>query len=780
MLKVIDITQKAPEVENPYSFPLDPFQVFAIDAINKHENVLVTAKTGSGKTLVGEYQIKKSIAEGKRVFYTTPIKSLTNQKFNDLKEMGIDVGIMTGDVKFAPQSQVVVMTTEILCNLIYKKGTPNERFLDLNYDGVNAVIFDEVHYINDPDRGNVWEQCMMLLPKGINLVLLSATISKPEPFGRWLAEVRGTNVHLISTTYRIVPLQHMVGDDVIMDSKDVFHPDVYNRWLKKLAQDEKNFKEHSDRVKERRLGGYDDGPVSRRDVRDHSFIHQLNEKVRDMETKNLLPALVFSFSRANCERYAAKVEPDLLTSSETAAVNNIVEFHLHRFPYVIASPQCHQLRDLLRKGIAFHHSGLLPMLKEIVEILFAKGLVKLLFATETFAVGINMPTKTVVFTSFTKHDERGHRMLRTDEYIQMAGRAGRRGKDTQGFVYYLPDREPSSLVEVQQMMTGRQMTVESRMKFDYDFLLKAGPNWKEIAEKSYWRAQNREMVKGCRREIETARANLDKMKASLTEREIADFDLRSEIELNINNSVNAARKDAQRRLEQWKNAHMGPRWKTAWDTYQAYMALEYQHERMKAQADDLEDYESEVNERINFLVELGFGSLPLSQLAANVHEGHPIIMPLAFHQKLFHGLSTEELVGCLSQFVDTELGNSDESQLTDTLYDRIMQVRRLAAQLAEREAKMQLEFSDWELSSTWIDISIEWFKGGKTAYELCEKYGVQAGNFVRAMLKLANLADEWTTLATITNDVEHLEFLRGIRQRIVRESVVPDSLYLRL
>lgn len=783
MLKVIDITQTPPEVENPYPYPLDPFQKFAIHAINKHENVLVTAKTGSGKTLVGEYQIRECISRGRRVFYTTPIKSLSNQKFNDLKEMGLDIGIMTGDVKFAPQAQVVVMTTEILCNLLYKRGTPNEQFIELSLDDVGAVVFDEVHYINDPDRGKVWEQCLMLLPKGINLVLLSATIANPEPFGEWLASVRGTNVHLISTTYRIVPLVHMVDDQIIMDSKDKFYPDVYSRWLKKAEQDSKKLRDHKDEVRNRRLGGYDSGPIERGDVRDHSFLFKMNQKVRELQEKNLLPALFFSFSRTKCEEYASKVEPDLLTSSETSAVNNIVEFHLHRYPHVIASPQCHALRNLLRKGIAFHHSGLLPMLKEIIEILFAKGFIKLLFATETFAVGINMPTKTVVFTSFKKHDEHGVRMLRTDEYIQMAGRAGRRGKDDRGFVYYLPDREPSWLLEVQQMMTGAQMTVQSKMKFDYDFLLKAGEHWKEIAEKSYWRQQHRKLIEKQHEELKDTEVYLENTRSKIGTENVTDLYERCELELKVKNSVNAAKLDAQRQLEQWKNKHMGPFWKSLWEIFQEIRIIEERYHKMSDQLEYCEAYDREINQKIEFLSLNGFNTAPLSQMAANIHEGHVLLTPIAYTKKLFHSLSRNQLIGCLASFIPVEKRGEElecySILLTEESREALNKLQEIATRMAKQEEELQIEFSNWDLNYYWIDVVIEWMNGVEVS-DICKKYEVYEGNFVRAMLKIANIVDEWITLATVESDLETLDLLRNIRPQIVRGVVVPYSLYLRL
>ena len=441
-LKVIDPNQDTvldEKLAHDYSFPLDKFQKHAVKAINRHENVLVTAKTGSGKTLVGEYQIYHSLAKGKKVFYTTPIKSLSNQKFHDLKQMFKDnsVGIMTGDIKYNPNADVVVMTTEILRNLLYKKGSATENLgltANLSLDNLDAVVFDECHYINNKERGGVWEETMILLPPSINMVLLSATIDSAELFASWLGELKQKPIHLISTTYRIVPLEHYVikKDDyeTIMDKNEVFYVDAYNRYIFWKQEQEKKQKQQKTLVSNRRLGGYEDPVVAKSDT-GNSYIHQMNSTIQQFYAKDMLPCLFFVFSRKNCELYASKVSGSLIDPSDSSKVKHIIDFHLHRYKdNVQVSQQYFTLVSLLERGVAFHHSGLLPMLKEIVEILFSKGLVKVLFATETFAVGLNMPTKTVVFTSYRKYDEESEkmRMLTTDEYIQMAGRAGRRSR----------------------------------------------------------------------------------------------------------------------------------------------------------------------------------------------------------------------------------------------------------------------------------------------------------------------------------------------------------------
>ena len=306
----------------------DRFQKFAIEAIERGENVLVTAKTGSGKTFVGEYQIAKSLQRGGRVFYTTPIKSLSNQKFHDLKHMFPDasVGIMTGDIKFRPDAQIIIMTTEILRNLLFKKGSLTESVGTtalLSLEGLDAVIFDEVHYINDKDRGHVWEETLMLLPSNIHLILLSATLSSPQVFAEWLGNTKKTRVWLISTLWRAVPLEHCVLCDgktiTLYDSKEEFHADTYRAWLAGNKQALLAHDKFKEKVHALKGAGDHKGPVAGK-ARPKSFEHQLNECLNWLDTHGSLPAIVFVFSRASCEKFAGLTTSTFLDSSDTAAV----------------------------------------------------------------------------------------------------------------------------------------------------------------------------------------------------------------------------------------------------------------------------------------------------------------------------------------------------------------------------------------------------------------------------------------------------------------------------
>ena len=753
-------------VANPFKFKLDPFQEKAIEYISKDENVLITAKTGSGKTLVGEFQIWQSLNKGKRVFYTTPIKSLSNQKFHDLKQIyGDRVGIMTGDIKFCPHADIVIMTTEILRNLLYKQGTSTEHIgitAELSLANLDAVVFDEVHYINDPGRGSVWEECLVLLPPEINLVLLSATLDSPEPFVNWLTSIKQKPCHLISTQYRIVPLIHMTEDgEVIMDAKDNFHFEDYKKWFRKYYAQQDELRKHKQRVKAR-----EEGQVIEKDVRVGSFLDRMNKLILKLDK----PALFFVFSRKMCEEYASKVSADLLTSSETADVKHIVKFHLHKYTELQYIEGFHKLNSLLEKGVAFHHSGMLPILKEIVEVLFDKGFIKILFATETFAVGINMPTKTVVFTSYRKYDDltENMRMLRTSEYIQMAGRAGRRGKDDKGIVIYLPIREPEDPQLIKDMMTGKQATVQSQMKFDYSYILATVGSGKSVQDKTYWATQNVNDLA----EIHKEQDLIEKELSSYDEVIMDVCDIRNEIQLNIKNSSNADRRMYQQYLAKWDNSHMGPKWEKAKKDYVQYNALKEKLLKLLREIASLQTYLEDIETRKSFLFKNGYlDGDALTQkgvFASEVHEAHPLLLTELYTHKWLDSESPETIVKTLSCFLEEP--TTDEHVPVTKHIDTLRK-------FGEQMEKSEILKSDWKVTDYWHDVVGDWLDGNDF---VCEKFGVEHGNFVRAMLKLANIVREWVSISTLDQNTTMIEKMIGIEQKLVRGFVIPDSLYLRI
>ena len=779
-----------------FKFPLDSFQQHAIAAISRDENVLVTAKTGSGKTLVGEYQIAHSLAKGGRVFYTTPIKSLSNQKFHDLKNMFPSVGIMTGDLKFRPDADVVIMTTEILRNLLFKRDSTTSSLgitASLSLDRLDAVVFDECHYINDRDRGAVWEETMILLPREVNLVLLSATIDGPELFAGWLGELKQKPIHLISTQYRIVPLQHGVyrGEQLltIMDNKEQFESGLYKGWLQWRAGEAKAGDDHRARVADRRRGGYEDAPVTR--VGQKAFKHQVNSLIARLQSQTLLPALFFVFSRKNCESYAANCEHTLLDSSDVASVKHIIDFHLHRYGDELKRmPQYHTLRGLLERGIAFHHSGLMPVLKEIVEILFGKGLVKLLYATETFAVGINMPTKTVVFTGYRKYDDAtgGMRMLNTDEYIQMAGRAGRRGKDDKGLVLYLPDRAAEEMEDVRRMMTGAKSTFQSRMTFHYDFLLKTlqsgNLDWLKLMRQSYWYRRHQLQMDGVRAELEEVERDI--VALNITEREAAAMEERDALSLRLKESVNAAKRAAQQAWSAWENTHIGPRWATLQSIWPILLAMQRRVVELKRDL-DVEPAE-DVWPSLEALAEMGLLEKPatalkltaLGTMATEVNEGHPILMPQAYQMGFMKDLTAEEILTVLAAFIQEggDMPAVNGLRIPEHVRNILWKVHDLAEDNQRVETKRGPD-TFWELNTTWVEAVWRWLQGA-TAQELCADYGCYEGNLMRMLMKMVNILDEWRSLATLCSDTDMLEKMRGLELKLMSGIAVCDSLYLRL
>lgn len=796
-LHIVKPNEPAEAVADPaitYPFPLDPFQQHAIRAISRHENVLVTAKTGSGKTLVGEYQIAESLRRGGRVFYTTPIKSLSNQKFYDLKRMFPDrVGIMTGDIKFKPDADIVIMTTEILRNLLFKRNTGTEHIgitAALSTDRLDAVVFDECHYINDKDRGAVWEETLILLPPEVNLILLSATIDAPEMFGQWLGELKQKPIHLISTEYRIVPLVHGVYKEdeflPVMDHRDRFDAGAYNSWLRWNSQQEKAQAQHRQRVDDRRRGGYEDAVVSGGSSK-KSFTHEMNGMIGRLASTELLPAIFFVFSRKDCERYADSVEHSLLDGSEVAAMHHIMNFHLHRYGEPLKQMQQYNaLRALLDKGVAYHHSGLLPVLKEIVEILFGRGYIKVLFATETFAVGINMPTKSVVFTGFRKYDDskEGMRLLTTDEYIQMAGRAGRRGKDVRGNVIYLPCREPESVETMRTMMTGSQTTFQSRMTFYYDFLLKTlhagNTRWMDIMKQSYWSRKQQQKVEGCEQEL--AVCIQQKEQLGLTTDQIADMKHLDLITAALKSSGNAERKKVQRELETWKQRHMGPVWwKIEKELWNKYSVAEREELAIRKDIEFLQTgHQMRVETTLNALREYGFlgedGLTPLGVLASEVNEGHPILMPLFYSQSRELLRTREELLTFLAFFIPGEEGHGcsllpEARKVLVGLADKCMDVEK-------RNGIVSPKPGYWSIHNGHVEM-IWRLVNGESIAQLCYDYEIFEGNIMRILSSMLHLLEEWRNMATLSNDTRTLEMLVDAETCITTGSI-GDSIYLRL
>ncbi|QDZ38478.1 DEAD/DEAH box helicase [Euhalothece natronophila Z-M001] len=393
-----------------FPFELDNFQVRAIAALEQDKSVVVSVPTGSGKTLVGEYAIHRALAKGKRVFYTTPLKALSNQKLRDFQEQfgSEQVGLLTGDISVNRNAGVVVMTTEIFRNMLY--GT-SIGAVGTSLENVETVVLDECHYMNDPNRGTVWEESIIYCPQEIQLVALSATIANAGQLTDWINEIHGAT-ELIKSDFRPVPLEFYFSNP-----KGLFP-----------LLDQKKQKINS-RLKPKKKGGKN--RVSKSDCPDIGTV------VEQLAERDLLPAIYFIFSRRGCDLAVEQLNfLSLVTAEESEQIQSALEEFLHKHPEGARAAQV----EPLRRGIAAHHAGILPAWKGLVEELFTRGLVKVVFATETLAAGINMPARTTVISSLSKRTDQGHRLLRASEFLQMSGRAGRRGMDERGNVVCVQTR----------------------------------------------------------------------------------------------------------------------------------------------------------------------------------------------------------------------------------------------------------------------------------------------------------------------------------------------------
>ncbi|GMM34329.1 SKI complex RNA helicase subunit [Saccharomycopsis crataegensis] len=505
--KIENFHELVPNMAREWPFELDTFQKEAIYHLEQNDSVFVAAHTSAGKTVVAEYAIAMANRNMTKAIYTSPIKALSNQKFRDFKEdfTDIDVGLITGDVQINPTANCLIMTTEILRSMLYRGS-------DLIRD-VEFVIFDEVHYVNDIDRGVVWEEVIIMLPPHVKFILLSATVPNTFEFANWVGRTKQKDIYVISTPKRPTPLEiyGWAKDDIfkIIDAKRTFLEDGFRKHKDRLEGNNKD-KQNSNNGRGGRggasrggaprggaprgggrggvrgsnrggRGGGRGGALANNNSNNRKqFMNRdsPNKKtwldlVQYLKKKDLLPAVVFVFSKKRCEEYIDTLTSiDYTTAKEKSEIHRFFEGALSRLRKEDRNlPQILKIRDMASRGIAVHHGGLLPIIKEIIEILFSKSLVKVLFATETFAMGLNLPTRTVVFSELRKHDGTKFRNLLPGEFTQMSGRAGRRGLDKIGTVIVMAYNLPFDVTSFKEVTLGVPTKLSSQFRLTYNMIL---------------------------------------------------------------------------------------------------------------------------------------------------------------------------------------------------------------------------------------------------------------------------------------------------------------------
>ncbi|MCO1340061.1 RNA helicase [Kocuria polaris] len=506
-------------------FELDPFQIEACEAVEAERGVLVAAPTGAGKTVVGEFAVHLALSRQQKAFYTTPIKALSNQKYAELaKRYGHDrVGLLTGDTSINGEADVIVMTTEVLRNMLYAESD--------TLVGLGFVIMDEVHYLADKFRGAVWEEVIIHLPQDVQVISLSATVSNAEEFGGWLDTVRGDTAIVVSE-HRPIPLwQHVMANGRIVD---LFAGDVSfdEAAAADGPADEEDVKVNPELVKfaqrDMRSGFRSGGPRRGRGKTSHGHGHergqrpQVSQKVTrpdmilSLDRAALLPAIVFIFSRKGCDAAVDQCVRSglaLTTREESKEIGEAVDRVAHQMPKEDLEVLGYWgWREGLMRGFAAHHAGMLPIFKEVVEQLFARGLVKAVFATETLALGVNMPARSVVLEKLEKFNGEQHVTVTAGEYTQLTGRAGRRGIDVEGHavVQWQPGTDPAA---VAGLASRRTYPLNSSFRPTYNMSLNLFAQFgrdraRSILESSFAQFQADRSVVGMARQVRSREESL--------------------------------------------------------------------------------------------------------------------------------------------------------------------------------------------------------------------------------------------------------------------------------
>jgi superfamily II RNA helicase len=809
-----------------YAYELHDFQKWCVEGVVTGNHVLITAPTGTGKTFGGDFAIQYFHSKGKKVIYTSPIKALSNEKFHAFthKYPNISVGLITGDIKTNPDADVLIMTTEILLNKLYqiKSATPvvkSSVSFDMDIENeLGCVVFDEIHMINDESRGHVWEQSIMLLPSHIQMIGLSATLDDPEKFALWL-ETKGDilkpvekEVYLARKLVRAVPLIHynfITGPNsinkyikdkatqeeiksltnkpfIIQDDKNVFNDVNYQNMTRVL----KIFEKTDIRVKRQ---------------------HVLNKLAQHLVEKEMLPALCYVFSRKQLEVCAEEMTTNLLEFD--SKVPYIIDYEceqiirkLPNYEEYLHLPEYVTTVKLLRKGVATHHAGMMPILREMVELLFARGFIKILFCTETMSVGINLPVKTTIFTDVNKFNGDIVRMLYSHEYTQAAGRAGRLGLDTVGHVIHLNNlfRNVDS-VSYKQMMNGKPQRLTSKFKISYNLLLNlldiGDKNLIQFASKSMITCDLDKQMSELHNKITKTQVELDNINNFIGQLRTPLDIIQELIELNKNLkiSVNKKRKEIERRISQ-----INDNYKFINQDLNSYLKVSEKEKEiniLKGNYDTLNTYfQSGVTNVLELLSEENFidgdksdqNTLNLTldgKIASQIREMHCLAFTKLYNSKKLDELSAKQLVALFSCFTNIRvidefkdnISKSDDNKVNEI----IKEVEKLYVDYFNKEIarNIRTEF-DYEIQYDLLNFVEQWCECEKIEdckfilQELGSKKGIFLGEFVKALLKINNISSEFEKIAEMTGNIAFLSKLKEIPHMTLKYVVTNQSLYV--
>ena len=836
------INSKYDEYFELYPYPLSDFQKYAIEAIVDGNHVLVTAHTGSGKTLPAEFAIRHFVNQNtsgprKKVIYTSPIKALSNQKFYEFtqKYPEISFGLFTGDIKTNPCADVIIMTTEILMNYLFTMQSndteikPKDELqfqMDINTE-LAAVVFDEIHYINDEHRGHVWEQTILMLPRHIQMIMLSATIDNPEGFAQWCekrglidsTDSTGSNddlpqnkiVYLASTDKRVVPLTHY---GYLTTTEGIFKG-LKDKVLEKQIRDSTNeliplqlpggqFQDPGYNLIQKMLNVFDNRQIFMK----RKFV--LNQLTRFLKDREMLPAIAFVFSRKNVEQCAHEITTNLLEDDSKIpyVTRHDCDQIIRKFPNYheyLELPEYNDLVSLLEKGIGIHHSGMLPILREIVEIMISKKRIKLLFATESFAIGLDCPIKTAIFTSLEKFDGSGLRPLHSHEYTQMAGRAGRRGIDTVGHVVHCNNLFSSpSIAQYKSILSGTPQKLVSKFKINYSTilnLLKTGlhTGFDAFPKKSMLMNEVKKTSNTIRNEI----ADLEYKFAKKTEM-LEAMTVPRDICMNYMEKTNTLfmvphkkRKIVEREIADLKDTYKRIEMESVF-----FRDLDEIKKNLNDKQSELNDLEQYMSIQVNKICDImmneefieynkdEFMLTPLGKLSMNVAEIHPLIISKLIEKwNYMANLSIPQIAGLLSCFTDIKVPDeqkviipkSNDVILKPYIETLEMEYRRYEMMELERGLYTGIEYT---LMFDMVDDMMEWCEC-KTDTD-CKGFiqrmklerGISIGDFSKSVMKIVTIARELSAMCTYSEQVEFQYKLSQLEPMVLKYITIAQSLYV--
>lgn len=793
------------------SFELSEFQEKACLSIIQNKHVLVTAHTGSGKTLPAEFAIYYFVhVMKKRVIYTSPIKALSNQKYKEFKEKfkSMEIGILTGDIKHNPEANVLIMTTEILQNNCYKQQNRG-LFLDFEINMENdlgCVIFDEVHYIDDIDRGTIWEQTMIMLPDHIPFVMLSATIGQKEIFGKWIEKMTNKDVVICHHDKRVVPLcfyeYYNIPDKYVTNIKDKTKKKIFQQKLDSNLKiiKKNNFYDYNILKNTKKCNNElnkDRYRVAQKFV--------INECLKELRDKDMFPCLLFVFSRKQVEHYSQQITTPLYLEGEKDSYiepyfrQKIINQFTNWREY-ISLPEYKFYVNLLEKGIGIHHAGMLPVFREIMEIMYEQKYIKCLIATETFAIGLNMPTRTVIFSSLYKHDGNKLRILQNHEFTQMAGRAGRRNLDKIGHVILMTNLyDDLNESEYNRLFQTTPKILKSKFRISYHLLL----NYLHVySENDFINMVKKSLMNlDIDNQIKKNEININTLKNEINEYENIiksyDFNMKeffthyNELKEKIKISKNKERKLLNREI---KNIE---------ETYEKRIKQKHIYEKYCDVIDSIKREENEKQFAENYIKEQIKGLYILLEKnnfidneknptqkglnACYLHE-IPCLVFCDFYEKYnkLKDFNETEIVCLLSCFYDLKINNDYKEHNTPLLKEEMNYIQEKINYYTDNELNYNLYITcKYNIQYDLMLYIKTWFENIENENQCIDFFNtiklekdIFIGDFMKCCMKIVNICNELIIFSENDSNFELLEKIKNIQTKIQKHIVTNNSFYL--